>query len=597
VDPPNLDATALLSAASSAVSMPWAEVGELRVDASGGRSPRLLVADARGKEWTVALDPAGIAGVQATLDAVDGKLPSSLPVTAGAPGTARVAVGVVCAALLIAFQWTSALVVVALTLLKPNPQALIATGVATGAAALIAASQATSSARLLLDVLPVAAGAWVLWLAWRWHRAGGPADRLVHVLTGLAAIATWIAVLMYARLDPFLLHVVARRTHALVVLPLAMAAAWMWSAEARFRRGAFAWLALAAIAVGVASTTWLNTIVRDPLLSRGPELQPVRARLVPVATSEVDLSASELWLSPGGRSFAVAPEPPEEDERPLPFTVGTTGGALAIVDAYAIRLVDEDTLVTLERDGEVLSIKARPVTATRETTWSVRITGEPWGDLSVDPATRRWRFEQPGDPGLRIFTGVIGSDRVEDRTVATDAPRIGYVQWFATDAAPIGHSHDYEQPTTMQAMATALLELPWRLPLALRFPNGGTVRSHFDGRCYGGRPGLPVTCVARDGTRSHFWMWDGHEWRPAGSIAGDYVPQDRDASGWLAGWSRGRLLLVDPLSAQALEIGGTCQGDECLTTATYTGRVLGGLMSSAGHVAVSTYRVEPLTPR
>jgi len=252
-------------------------------------------------------------------------------------------------------------------------------------------------------------------------------------------------------------------------------------------------------------------------------------------------------------------------------------------------------MVTVERDHGQLAVKTRPVAAPNESTWGVSMHGDPWGTLSVDSATRRWRLEQPAAPGLRVLSGVVGSQTVDERTVAKDEPRLGYVQWFATDAEPIGQMYDFKRPTTLETMVAGVLELPWRMPIALRFPRGGTVYSHYDGRCYEGGPRLPVICVARDGTRSHLWTWDGREWRAAGSIAGDYVPQGRDASGWLAGWSRGRLLLVDPSAPRALAVGGTCQRGECLTTATYTGRVLGGLMTTAGHVSVNTYRLEPLT--
>jgi hypothetical protein len=57
------------------------------------------------------------------------------------------------------------------------------------------------------------------------------------------------------------------------------------------------------------------------------------------------------------------------------------------------------------------------------------------------------------------------------------------------------------------------------------------------------------------------------------------------------------LTLVQPTDGQGLAIGDTCGRGECLTAATYTGQALGGLLTSAGHVSVATYRVEPITPR
>jgi hypothetical protein len=417
------------------------------------------------------------------------------------------------------------------------------------------------------------------------------------VVTGLAAIAAWIAALLYARLDPFDLHVITRHAPALIVLPLAMAAAWAWAAEARFRRATVAWLVIAAIAATMSTTAWVDGIVRDPLRVREPALRVSRARLVALARSEVNLSASELWLSPTGRSFAVAPEPEEEDEEPIDFTIGTTGGAQHIVQAYAVRFADDETIVTVERARDGVAVRTHPVGAPGETPWTVSVAGDPWGTLTVDPVSRRWRLDQPRSAGVRIVSGTIGSDVVDDRVVGNGDPRAGYVQWLGTDAEPLGVVYDYAPPTTLQTVMRGMLDLPWRMPLALRFPRGGMVRSHFDGTCYQGGPGLAVACVVKDGTRSHVWTWDGRDWRASVSLDGEYAVHGRDASGWLAGWQRGRLTLVQPTDGRGLAIGDTCGRGECLTAATYTGQALGGLLTSAGHVSVATYRVEPITPR
>jgi hypothetical protein len=105
-----------------------------------------------------------------------------------------------------------------------------------------------------------------------------------------------------------------------------------------------------------------------------------------------------------------------------------------------------------------------------------------------------------------------------------------------------------------------------------------------------------VACVVRDGTRSHLWTWDGHSLAQAGWLDDELVVQGRDASGWIAGWARGRLTLVLPGTTRAFDVAGTCGRGQCLTAATYTGTVLGGLLTRGGSVTVATYRVRPLSP-
>ena len=589
----------LLAGAASAMALPWTDVGELRVDARGTRVPGLVLADRRGTRWTVALAAADVPRVQAALDAVDERLPAVLPAGAGRVRLARVGLVALCALLLVALPWSSALIVAALALLVPGPAALLASAVAAIAAGLLAAAQGVSTARIALAIAVAGCGAWLASVAWRWRREGGPDDRIVHPIAGLSAVIAWTAVVLYAWTDAFALHVAAKAVPALAILPFATAAAWAWAREPRFRRGLAVPLLLGAIGVALSTTAWVDVVVRDPLRAGGSGLPVTTARLTAIDRADVDASASELWLSPSGRTFAIAPEPPDDDEEdesaPLEFTLGNFDGLRRSVSALALQVPDDEHVVTIEREGDELAVRMRLVTAPETPTWSARIPASGWGTLGVDPRARRWSWQQSTATGVRVFAGTLDAPAVEDRT-----SRVGdghrYAQWLATDGEPLGLGFDATRRGTADLLVREALRLPWRLPLTLRFPGRSDLRSRFDGTCYQGGPSLPVACVARDETRSHLWTWDGRVFRGVGWIPGDYIVQGRSASGWLAGWRRGDVTLVNPANGRAIEIPAACRRGDCLSSVTVAGNIVGGLSMKGGRLAVATYRLDGVTP-
>ena len=479
----------LLAGAASAMALPWTDVGELRVDARGTRVPGLVLADRRGTRWTVALAAADVPRVQAALDAVDERLPAVLPAGAGRVRLARVVLVALCALLLVALPWSSALIVAALALLVPGPAALLASAVAAIAAGLLAAAQGVSTARIALAIAVAGCGAWLASVAWRWRREGGPDDRIVHPIAGLSAVIAWTAVVLYAWTDAFALHVAAKAVPALAILPFATAAAWAWAREPRFRRGLAVPLLLGAIGVALSTTAWVDVVVRDPLRAGGSGLPVTTARLTAIDRADVDASASELWLSPSA-TFAIAPEPPDDDEEdesaPLEFTLGNVDGLRRSVSALALQVPDDEHVVTIEREGDELAVRMRLVTAPETPTWSARIPASGWGTLGVDPRARRWSCSSRPRQGSACLPGrSMPRPWRTGRAVCGDGHR--YAQWLATDGEPLGLGFDATRRGTADLLVREALRLPWRLPLTLRFPGRSDLRSRFDGTRAPGR--------------------------------------------------------------------------------------------------------------
>jgi hypothetical protein len=166
---------------------------------------------------------------------------------------------------------------------------------------------------------------------------------------------------------------------------------------------------------------------------------------------------------------------------------------------------------------------------------------------------------------------------------------------MASDAEPLGRAYDSTPRGSFETTARSWLSLPWRMPMVLQPGPGREVRSRFDGNCHRGAPRVPVICVARDGTRSHVWTWDGRTFVPASRLDGDFYLDARSVSGWVSGWSKRRLALVAPDGARAYEVLGACTRARCVSEPVFDGHVLAGLVTEAGVTRVSTYRLRPVS--
>ena len=428
------------------MAVPWTDVGELRVEARGNRPPRLVLADVRGTRWTVAL-AARSGGGRAVRARYRGRATSgrACPRAPGVPGWCASSSSCSARSSLLAFQWSSALLVAVRWPCScrvrrrswPAPSRPIAAGLLAAGARRHRPSESYWRSSWRWRGLGRFRGVAMAPRGWagRSHRSPdrGSVGRRSRGQPSCCTAGWTRSPCTSPR----------RAVPALVVLPLATAAAWAWAREPRFRRGVMVPLLLGAIGVAVSTTAWLDLVVRRSAARCrcGHARDPVT--LTAVDRAEVDASAAQLWLSPVGTHVCdrarAAVDDEDEESVPLEFTIGRLPGRVTPYpgtrDPGARRRGGGHPRAA----GEQLAVRTRLVTAPATPTWSVIVSRNGLGHAGRRAGRPQWRWAHIEAAGVRTYSGLLGSPEVGERFAGGRDPR-GYTQWLTTDEAPLGIS-------------------------------------------------------------------------------------------------------------------------------------------------------------
>jgi Zn-dependent protease with chaperone function len=397
-------------AATGVQSFAYGDLADLHL-AVGRGGVVLHARSVSGRKWRLQLRPDAVAAAQAALDVVDARLApaaSSGPLPSG--------------------SWTAALLVVAgllsghpllllppaaVALWRPGPGPLGAAGATALAAAFLAGlrSSGEPGVRLLTLVVLGLAGLVSLVAALvLWHRAPGERGRgagLILAVQLAVAVTSLLGLASAATLGTSLLHV-----HQAAARPAGAASLAGLAAVFLFRErrpGPWAALVPAALALLIASAgsgAVARRFVSDPFLAVAPPLREEAATTAPLAEHRFRGPASELRLSPSGRTFAVRTWD-DEDEGRSRFRAGGEGVEAREIEAFDLRFVDDGHVLLLSNQPDARwEVTLLPLAAT-EPAWSVDLGGILGPQLEV--AAGRWRVtgadHRAGE--ARVFSGAL----------------------------------------------------------------------------------------------------------------------------------------------------------------------------------------------
>jgi Zn-dependent protease with chaperone function len=532
-------------------TLSYGHLSDLRIELRRGRGARLVAVGAENRRWELSLQDADIAGVQAVLDVVDGRLADPAPGSVTPPHLQRLVV-VTVAAIVLALSQVAVALVALLAWRKPTTPLLAGAGAAvlTAAALLL---RDYGAGYLVAMSLPLAATS-VMFLGLAWTRRKAPHDGTRPLIAALA-LAAWCTIVAVSTRgsDLVSLHRATRAVPSATVLLVALAGALGFS-RTRTERLAGAAVGIIALATaGVASTAVLDRFGADPFLVEAPPLRWVALESVPIQAFEVPSDTSRIDLSPSGRYVAVHQDAGGDDERQGNVQVGRVGAALTSIPADDVAFVSDEQVLIVRSDSHGTTLKTERLGATREVVWERVLEDLTAPSLSLDRATGRWDLlGWEGEESIVRVEGMVGGSTVEEKRWPVAQERDGYIAAF-TASGPDALVLEMRYERGMLARA-----LPWRWTWAhLLLPTRAvsryaTVSEH--GRRAFAESKLDVDCVAdvtSDGALA-CTAYDGSRTRivrispttaqveGVGLIDGRFVTDQRAVRGWLTGWTAGR---------------------------------------------------------
>jgi len=411
---------ALRDAASSYRALNYADMVELRVDATGD-ARTIRTRTRAGDVWSVPIARDDVARVQRALDVVDLRLGKVGP--GPATGTPKFIAIVTAAIAIVAGQAGIVLVPIALALWKAGP-ALMA---ALGAMCLMRAILGAFETSIWMDQTVVriglaglaAAGIASLYVARRMLRANdAPAHfRLtMGALLGLAVLTAAALAWQAARLRGSIVGEPLVGTFATVLAGIVAA---LFTTETRRHRAAgFAGLAaVAALAtVSVDRTAWT---LRHALTE-------TVGRAVPDVESDVGSVAHQLRVSPTGTHFMVT-RFSQSRQNATVVLLGRVGGAVRDLPAVAGEFVDSSHVLLLDVLDGAIELRLEHVDSVGRPTWVDTI---PQADLAeprliIDRDSNGWAIMGQDSDDLNVlFAGTIDRKGSTRRVVLPDSVAI-----------------------------------------------------------------------------------------------------------------------------------------------------------------------------
>jgi hypothetical protein len=545
--------------------VPYTRLTELRLDARGGRPPRLVVRAGAAAPWEMPLLPQDVTVVQAVLDEVDGHLgaashPRTIPFAFG-----RVVIAFL-SALALALGHLAVAFVGLLAFIRPAAAFLGAAGIAALIAAVVALRDHGSSAGLLLGAPSAMTSAILIGMAWTRRRS--PAGRdwpLVAALALTGVLAT--AALTLGGIGVVPLHQATRSSASPPILLAALAATLVFRGTRRSRVAAAGVMLAALSTTAAGSQAFLDRFGRDPFLLATPRL--IDAELGGTAAHEFDVpdATTGIRLSPDGRVLAAALEPEDDPAIPSTFHVGRAGRAPVAFQAEDLIFVDSDRIVLVDAGERGTTLRMVDLAAPEEPQWSVYAADLVAPSLSVDGAAMRWRvMGWTAARGLVRAEGRIGMPEIERTVWPAPQTRDAYVEAVAAAGhrALIVESRISRSP--LQGIVSSTMWMPllyriesryWSLDRDGRRELGS---SALHAECSAAPlPGTTLACSAFDGSRTRFFRIDPAtgETTPVGYVEGRFVGLDSHGEEWLPGWANGTPAAISLATREIVRLRGS----------------------------------------
>jgi Zn-dependent protease with chaperone function len=517
MDADSVDPATILDRADRVEMVAYDQLSELRVSARRG-TIELTAVDHRAKRWSMPIQSADAARVQAALDRVD-HLVIAPPPRQVLGIKERVAVFLV---ILLAAPYNAigAVLVPALLALRRPKRSLmfaLAAALAVTAIASVNEVEVTVVRITLLGILTIA----VLWSArgprdqettpdaplWTWIERFG---LLLPVLVGLVfAVAN-------AR-DLFGLHSAIRDRGWFTAALAAMAVFYVVQTGQRTaRRAGLGVAVVATVSLVIGSPWFLVHAVADPLIADMPPFEEKPVPVIALATRSFKAGFSSVRVTPDGAQFVLVRDYQETAEyednaegvpQPIPFIAGAFDGWHREIRAFDVAVIDDVRLLVLDREHGSSRLHAEDMRSGRSL-WTITLPDVDVSTVQASP-DGRWRaFTQRGRVFVRL-DGRIGSSTFTSTrwTVATDTQ--SYVDTPRND----GGSGALALASLWQEPSLPSLLADWRETKTLLRVDGTTtteiVTSHLNVECT--TPPIGVTgsvCVSSDGRSSRLWRVD-----------------------------------------------------------------------------------------
>jgi len=562
-----------IDGASASYRVRYDRLSELRIAATRTGETSLLAADRTGHRWQMPLRIEDVPRIQAVLDIVDTRVQTTSASPAEVqPVLVRAATLTVLIVSLNA-GLVALVIVLALTLARPEVPLLAAAGLAAMAGAVLTWRDPGSTYgsipegfEAVFAAVLLVGGGLLIWLAYlrRRDEIPPPAWKLTGVV-GVAALASWLLPLIGSGggLDAVGLHQAVREWPSSVVLPLALAGAMLWSSRKTVRVASAVAVLASAAAATVGSQAFLDRFGDDVFLVPTAEVK-VRTLDRSIKEFTIPLSLTELQLSPEGRSIAAVARRPDNRSR---IHIGRAGEALTAVDGDGALFIDDDRALVWTIDGSRTDLREVIVDAPETPGWQLRVMGLATPSVSVDPVSRRWRVTSRA--GVKIVDareGVVGTEQID--TYQWNLP-----EGHGSPFMPIGLAGnralalepriDLGSPVAdpLGAFMYVLASAPrWRSTIWALGPEGATDlgTSRFELECH-----LLLTtdrgaCHIFDASRTRFFAMDAGSRRitPVASLPGRFFVGEEPVGPWITGWYQSSSIAVRLAPADAIRVVG-----------------------------------------
>ena len=510
------DPATILERANRVEMIAYDQLGELRLSAKHGAIDLVAVGRQAGR-WSMRIDEADAARVQAALDGID-----HLVVTASPPkdfSIARRFAVLIAVLLTINFSAIGAVIVPALLALRrPKRPLMLALAAALAGTAIASVNEldVTVVRVMLLGILTAA----VLWSVRRPTQQEPQADAPLWTWIERVALCLPVLVgLIFAAAngrDLFGLHSAIRDRGWFTAALAALAVFYFVQTGQRTARRAGLGVAVLATASFVIGSPWfLLHAVADPLIADMPMFREISSPAAPLAERAVSGHLSSLQIAPDGNVFLLGRDYEQMAEYDgdgnapfaLRFVAGGFDGWTREIRAFDAAIVDDQRLLVLDHEGGSSHLRAEEIRSGR-TLWTMSLP-----DISVSRVQAapdgRWRaFGRRGHQFKRI-DGRIGTSPIASTqwTVVTDKQT--YVEMPLNDggSAALAVTSLSEEPS-LSALLT-----DWReTKRLLRVDSTSTTEiatSQLRVDCT--KPPIDVTgnvCVSFDGRSSWFWQVD-----------------------------------------------------------------------------------------
>jgi Zn-dependent protease with chaperone function len=520
----------------------YSHLSELRLQPQRDGA-QLVAVERSGRRWQMPVLARDLDAMQATLDAVDGRL-GAFTAPRISPGFARL---VALAAVVIgagAAQFACALVAL-VTFLRPNANLVAGSGVAAFTAASLLLRDGSVRGRASVAAMLFITGGVLIALAWlmRGDRTESPSMKPVAAL-GMAA-ALMAVLLLTGGLDPVRLHQSARALPSATILLVALATVLVTERTRRVRAAAVVPLLFAGITSGAGSMTFLERLCSDPfLVQAAPVIQrPVRTRAT--TTFRIPFVASEMRLSPEGRQLAIVPDEDTDADQHVvrTFHVGSVDGGLVPIAADDVAFVDEGHVLTVRFDGAEADLQELATAAPQEALWRQRIPQIRSGTVRFSPSAHEWQLL--GWTNGRTIVSVRGTldSGTPARSEWTVPDREGWVSaMMASGRQALIVDATYEPGADPLRMWYRVSEPRYSARVWRLNPDSSAriAESHLGNvTCSSGDAVAgSLVCAAFDGVRTRIASVAADSGRitPLASMDGRFRTANTIADGWITGW-------------------------------------------------------------